>query len=222
MKEEEHAKYLGDWLSCLGLSASVDTTVMKRKGLVVKSIYEIRSVVDDCRSQVCGGLTAGLDIWELAVLPMLLYNAECWREISEETTQHLENLQKKFYKCLFAVGSGCPTTALYVETGGIMIKYRILMKKLMFLHHLSTLPGDTLAREIFDVQKRLNLPGLFQECQEFMIKFDITKVESFSPIQWKNLVKKKIEEMNKIDILNQMKKSKKMKFEKYVSKDKHI
>jgi hypothetical protein len=219
MKQEEHAKYLGDWLSCLGLSASVDTTVMKRKGLVVKSIYEIRSVVDDCRSQVCGGLTAGLDIWELAVLPILLYNAECWQEISEETTQHLENLQKKFYKCLFAVGSGCPTTALYVETGGIMIKYRILMKKLMFLHHLSTLPNDTLAREIFEVQKKLNLPGLFQECQEFMMKFDITKVENFSPIQWKNLVKNKIEEMNKIDILNQMKKSKKMKFEEYVTKD---
>ena len=160
MKQEEHAKYLGDWLSCLGLSASVDTTLMKRKGLVVKSIYEIRSVVDDCRSQVCGGLTAGLDIWELAVLPMLLYNAECWQE---ETTQHLENLQKKFYKCLFAVGSGCPTTALYVETGGIMIKYRILMKKLMFLHHLSTFD-----REIFDVQKKLNLPRLFQKCQEFI------------------------------------------------------
>ena len=86
------------------------------------------------------------------------------------------------------------------------------MKKLMFLHHLSTF-------HIFEVQKKLNLPGLFQECQEFMIKFDITKVESFSPIQWKNLVKKKIEEMNKIDILNQMKKSKKMKYEKYVEKD---
>ena len=161
-------------------------------------------------------MTAGLDIWELAVLPMLLYNAECWQEISDETIQHLDNIQNKFYKCLFAVGSGCPTTALYTETWGVMMKYRILMKKLMFLHHLSTLPDETLAREIFEVQKRLNLPGLFQECQEFLIKFGITKIESFSPFQWKNVVKKNIAEMNRTDILNQMKKSKKMSYEKYV------
>ena len=32
MKQELHAKYLGDWLSCHGLSDSVHLTVKKRKG----------------------------------------------------------------------------------------------------------------------------------------------------------------------------------------------
>ena len=77
MKQEEKAKYLGDWLSCHGLADSVETTVRKRKRLVTMSIFETRAVVDDCRSEVCGGLAAGLDTWELAVLPMLLYNAQC-------------------------------------------------------------------------------------------------------------------------------------------------
>jgi hypothetical protein len=116
MKQEEKAKYLGDWLSCYGLADSVAATVSKRKGLVAQSIYEIRAVIEDCRSQVCGGLAAGLDIWELGVLPMLLYNAECWQEISPKTIQDLENLQKDFYRCLFAVGSGCPIPSLYWET----------------------------------------------------------------------------------------------------------
>ena len=52
MKQEEKAKYLGDWLSCFGLADSVSATVMKRKGLAVHSIHEIRAVVDDSRSLV--------------------------------------------------------------------------------------------------------------------------------------------------------------------------
>ena len=93
MKQEDNAKYLGDWLSCLGLSDSVAVTVKKRKGLVCLSIFETRAVVEDCRSQVCGGLAAGLEIWEMAVLPRLLYNAECWQDISPDTLQELENIQ---------------------------------------------------------------------------------------------------------------------------------
>ena len=71
------------------MSGSVAVTVAKRKGLAMQSVYEARAVIDDCRSQVCGGLAAGLDIWEMAILPML-YNAECWQEISLETTQVLK------------------------------------------------------------------------------------------------------------------------------------
>ena len=33
MKEEKHAKYLGDWLSCLGLADSADLTIKKRKAV---------------------------------------------------------------------------------------------------------------------------------------------------------------------------------------------
>ena len=78
IKQENQAKYIGDWISCYGLADSVAVTVSKRKGLVMQSIYKTRSVVDDCRSQVCGGLTAGLDIWDMAILPMILYNSETW------------------------------------------------------------------------------------------------------------------------------------------------
>ena len=132
MKQETQAKYLGDWLTCHGLSDSVTITVKKRKGLVSLSIYEIRSVIEDCRSQVCGGLSAGLDIWELAVIPKLLYNSDCWMDISSDTLKELEDIQLTFYRCLLAVGSGCPLPSLYWETGGTLMKYRILKKKNAF------------------------------------------------------------------------------------------
>ena len=76
MVQEEQAKYLGDQLCGLGLAESVAATVDKRRGLVIRTIFEIRTVIDDCRSHVAGGLTSGLDIWEMAVIPMLTNNAE--------------------------------------------------------------------------------------------------------------------------------------------------
>ena len=68
--------------------------------------------MDDCRSMVCGGIQAGLEMWELAVLPMLLYNFECWIGMSSKTLDELEAIQKRFLKHLLAVGAGCPTPSL--------------------------------------------------------------------------------------------------------------
>ena len=58
MDRAPHVKYLGDYLCEEGLGASVAMTVEKRKGLVMSAIYEIRSLIDDCRSHVVGGLVS--------------------------------------------------------------------------------------------------------------------------------------------------------------------
>ena len=105
---------------------------------------------------------------------------------------------------------------LYLETDGTLMSHRILLKKPLFFHHLASHPEDALAREIFDEQRRLALPGLAQECQDFLVKFGITKVASYTSYQWKSLVKSKISELNHCDILDEIKQSKKISHEKYV------
>ena len=204
MVYEEQAKYLGDQLSGLGLPHSVLATIMKRRGLVTRTVFEIRTVIDDYRSQVAGGLTAGLDIWEMAVLPMLMNNSECWMEVSKKSIEELDKLQLMFLRCLMDVGSGCPIPILYSETGSLKMEFRILERKLLFLHHVATLPDTSIAKEIYNVQTQLNLPGLTQECHEFLVKFGIIHIQNYSKIQWKNLIKKKIRELNKMDILEQI------------------
>ena len=96
MKRDKEAKYLGDWISQEGLAKSAAITVMKRKKAVLSAIHDIRAVVDDHRSSICGGLVVGLQIWEMAIIPMLLYNSECWLDLSENTLVELENLQNCF------------------------------------------------------------------------------------------------------------------------------
>ena len=119
-------------------------------------------------------MKAGIDIWEQAVLPKLLFNSGCWLEITESTMEDLEMMQLKFYRCLLAVGQGCPKPSLYWETGGYLMRNRILKSKLLLLHHVTTMGEDTLAEEVFDIQMELNVPGLYKECQNNLVKVGVT------------------------------------------------
>ena len=83
MTQSSEEKYLGEQIHMDRNSASVAATIEKRGGKVLKFIFEIRAILDDCRSHTVGGLSAGLDIWEIAVLPYLLNNSECWLSISQ-------------------------------------------------------------------------------------------------------------------------------------------
>ena len=109
-----------------GLAASAALTVDKRSSLVTRAIYEIRCVVDDCRTHIVGGITAGIDLWEVAVLPMLLNNSECWLELSHKTIEQLEKLQFDFLRTLLAVGSGCPNLFLLSETGLLLMEMSVV------------------------------------------------------------------------------------------------
>ena len=78
MKEVNNEKYLGDYISTLGSADSALVTVTKRHQKVMTYVYEIKAVIEDCRAEVVGGITAGLEIWELAVLPYLINKCDTW------------------------------------------------------------------------------------------------------------------------------------------------
>ena len=108
--------------------------------------------------------------------------------------------------CVHAcVGSGCPIPSIFWETGSIRMKYMILQRKLIFLHHVATLPETALARQVYEVLTRLTLPGLVDDCQEFRINFGITQMDKFSKGQRKTMIKKHIRKLNKDEILTDIK-----------------
>ena len=158
---------------------------------------------------------AGLTLWEAAILPSLLYNSECWVQISKSTLQQLESLQLQFYRVLLSVGTGCPIPALYWDTGALLMKYRILKRKLSLLHHIATLPSNTLANEMYEIQSQLQLPGLLQECNEFLINTGVVDIKIFTKKQWKTFINRKISEQNEKEILTMMNSYKKIDAEDY-------
>ena len=72
---------------------------------------------------------SALDLFELAILPTLLYNCETWVGINKETEERVENLQLFYLRLALRVPQSTPKLALRSETGLMSMKLRIWREK---------------------------------------------------------------------------------------------
>ena len=117
------------------------------------------------------------------------------------------------YRVLLNVPRTCPIPALCWELGGIQMRYRVIQTKLIFLWHLDNLEDGTLAKDILEVQKTQHLPGLVQECLEWIniLKLPNVLEQRITKTQWKNLVKKAILKKNEDYLRKKIMKMEKLK-----------
>ena len=220
---KEKDDYLGEVLHEGGLAKSVEATVAKRYGRILTNIIEISSILEDFRIDTIGGLKSGLDIFEMAILPSLLNNADLWISINEQTVNRLENLQNMMFRQLFAVPNSTPTPMLRMDLGSINMKERIHQKKLNFLHHLKSLESESLAAEIYEVQAKYNFPGLVSECRKLIALYALPNIidENIAVSQqtWKKLVKKAIKEKSEEAIKLKFKSYSKLRDKDYESEN---
>ena len=219
MKQKKQEKYLGDLLHCDGLAASVKATVEARAAALKSGAVEVRAIIEDCRSNCLGGLEVGLEVYELAYIPALLNNAQSWIEIDKTTLDKLEDLQCNFLRILLSTPASTPRAALVWDCGTLRMKFRVMEKKLIFLHHIISQSDDSLAHQILYEQWNNNWPGLVQECNQFIEQLNILDPfeVNLSKNEWKKIVKEAISKANsdelKDEITNKYKKLKKSELE---------
>ena len=213
MAEKQSERYLGDYIHEGGVSASVEATVNHRYGKLIHGLKEIKAIVEDCRSNTIGGLKVGLDIWESAYIPSLLNNSSTWMEMDEATLNKLEEMQNSFYRNLFDVQYTTPKAALVWEVGGMKIKFRIMMNKIIFMNHILNLNENTLARQVQIAQQENESPGLTEEVKKYIRDLNLPSCfdNYFSKSKWKTLVKNAIRKANEEEIRESIKPYKKMK-----------
>ena len=216
----ESEKYLGDYFG-VSISESVYITVQKRKGMCERLIREIKVTVEDCRSDSVGGLITGLDIWNMAVVPFLFSNCECWINIPKKAINILTSVVCSFLRALFNTPKSCPIMALFWDTGTLLVNNYIIMKKLLFYHHLLQLSDSALAKQILNKQKEeVSEFGFVSECERFLSELEIEHDPStFSKNRWKKHILSKIHLKNKSDILTQVQSYKKIDYNKLVSEN---
>ena len=185
MKLEKQGTYIGDDVG-VSVSESVMLTINKRIGLVIKGIFEIKSVVEHSRSQRIGGIQAELLQWKSCLIPYLFNNAATWLDISTDM-QHLTKLQNLFLNMLLGVYK-CPTMLMYWDLRIPLIPLRILKIKLLLFHHISCLPAKALSHRILKIQQKFYLPGLNVEVKHFLAKHQIIDVKDFSKQKWSKFV----------------------------------
>ena len=195
-KEKVCDKWLGDMFHQDGLSASVVATINDRKPKVKGALYEAAAIVEDWRAQCIGGFRSALDLWELAILPTLLYNSEMWVNIPKAAEETLEDLQCSFVRLILRVPRGTPRVALQSETGLLSMKLRIWKRKCMLIHHIKNMGEDTLARRIYLEQLEHGWPGLSKEVKLICEELGIEDV-NFSSIE-KNALRKVLDNACKV------------------------
>ena len=77
MNQVKLMKWLGDYLS-INLEESAHQTVLKRVAIAKHTVYEIRTIIEDTRAGKKGAMGIAFDIYERALLPMILWNCESW------------------------------------------------------------------------------------------------------------------------------------------------
>ena len=93
---------------------------------------------------------------------------------------------------------------------------RTIFFQLIRSHHLTSPTSEVLA-----IQTKEGLPGIVEECQDFLAKYEIYNLKQFSKLQFKHFVRKKISELNKDKLLVTARKKqyKKVKFDELETND---
>ena len=219
MKEEKSIKYLGDWLS-INLEESVHQTVVKRVAVAKLSVYEIRRVIEDTRAQRLGAVSIAFDIYEKALLAALLYNCESWLSLPKKTLRVLDNFFHFFCRTIFRVPVSCPKINFYFASASMTFSNLILQRKLNFAFHLSNLEEGSLARTIWEEQVvQRDLPGLSKEIADHIssMGMEIEDLQGMSKCLFRRKVRQYVENKNKEELLVDLRRYKKLNYEKVAS-----
>ena len=213
MKRVGEYTYLGTVISEGGVGESVTASIKSKVGKVKQLIFEIKAVVEDCRNDTPGGFCTAIHIWEAAVIPYLYNAAECWLEVPREALTILNSLQETFMIAMLATPRTTPKVAMYWELAAPLAVNRIIEYKLRFYHHLVCLDKEAVAYKIYECQRKLN-HGLVNECRTLLAQLNISECEvvNYTKSEWKKEISQKIKELNKNNILDQMKSYKKINF----------
>ena len=111
LNEKGSEAYLGDILSSQGLRASTEASIRDRAAKVKGSIYELRSLIEDFRMQVVGGMTAAIDLYESCIVSSLLTNSGTWTEIGDSEIELLDEKQNNFCRALLQLPMSNPSPA---------------------------------------------------------------------------------------------------------------
>ena len=173
-KLKDKFKWLGQILSCGGLSESVAETVAAREGKIKGACLEICIIVNDWRSNIEGGMETALLLWEKCCIPSLLNGAGTWTEISAVTVKRLNQLQCYFLRMALQVGPGAARASLLWDTACWDMDLRIWREKIRFVLHIRSMEPNSFARLIYEEQITNQWPGLAKEtsiiCQALNIE----------------------------------------------------
>jgi hypothetical protein len=194
MKTSKSAKYIGDIVNSRG---SVRDTVEKRRNKGWGTITQIMGLV----SEVSSGaymIQIGLHLRDTMLCNMMLFNAEAWSSISSKELLRLEQVDTALLRALMGGHSKCPTEFYYLELGVLMFRHILVIRRLMYHHHIISRKDNEIIKKIYTKQKETHIKGDWYEMVEKDFQFIGGRIcdemiKSMCKNEYKKLIKQKVE-----------------------------
>ena len=123
---------------------------------------------------------------ERAMLRSLLSGCCNWTGVRKRTEEDCDELIYMFWRVLFKVPDSTIRIGLIAETSTVRTKWRIWKEKIMFVKRLQEMKTSVLARQVYEKQLQLGLPGLASEV------IDICEIIKIPDVNYNQVKKEKI------------------------------
>ena len=188
LKREKCVTYLGDELHEDGLSASIEATILSRRGKVRGAVFGLVALWGDYRAQVVGGVLGAIALYEACIVSSLLNNSSTWLGITENQYNMLDAYQYEFLRALLQLPVSAPKACLRAATGVLGMKWRVWQEKLLLILAIKDQYEGVLVKQVFEDQVCLELPGLNQEAKEICLAIGLPNICKV------NVTKKEVQE----------------------------
>ena len=209
MKVVRSQRYLGDIISSTG---SLRDTIEDRRNKgwgKISDISAILSEMPDTRK-----IEIGLKLRDAKLMNGMIYSSEAWSKISDAEMVRLEQVDMALLLSLAEGHSKTSRAFVLLEFGVQKVRHIIMIRRLMYHHHLVTRPNDELIKKVYLKQKEDSLKGdWFRSLKEDFIfigeEMNDDLIRSIPKDQYRKLIKQKVQKAAFGDYLELKGKSKK-------------
>ena len=89
---------------------------------------------------------------ESTFLSSILLNSETWVNVTKNNIEELEQIDETLIRRILNAPAKTPLPALYLELGISPLRYNIITRRLMFLHHILNCDENRLISQVFWAQ----------------------------------------------------------------------
>ena len=124
-------------------------------------------IIQISESPIMGGLgnsTAPFKLYDATIAEGLLTNCESWIGINQNHIDMLQSFQDKFIKKALRLADSIPKALLTWDIGLTPVKWRIALKKLLFLHRIMLKDIRNITKQVLYEEVIQGIKGLAYEC----------------------------------------------------------
>ena len=164
---------------------------------------------------MCNDITLGyyrlqvlLWLYGVVYLASVLFNSQSWSNITITQQNKLQTAQLRYLKLTMQAPSSTPNAFVFLELGILPIKYEMDRRKLVFYHHINTLPPTDPVLRVHIQQRRLPFEQNWTtETVSLLNLYGLSdvNVEEVGREKWKDLVTESITDKALQDLTNECK-----------------